>query len=459
MRARFPNPPFLAPLAVAAALLAAAPPLRAAAGRETIAIMHARVIDGKGGPPIADGTVLVRAGIIQAVGPGAEVRVPDGARTIDGRGRSVLPGLADLHVHLTGGWDGVNTDFLSYQRYLDALLYAGVTTVLDVGNSQPLVLQFRQETAQGRLRGPRIYCAGAMIDSGDPVWPDLAYGACSFDAIPRIVRRQKAAGVDLIKGYAGLSPRFLEKLATEAGAAGLRVVVDQWALNGSPDIARTGIAGFAHLPTRPMPAEDVALLKERGLFVITTLAVTESFARTRFADLSFMGEPLIADTTPPWPIEDLRDFLARPLGEKDKRDLARYVAEHREALRNARLLRDAGVPIAAGTDSPYPGLFQGEGIHRELELLVSAGFTPLQAIRTATYDAARILGAEKTWGSLEKGRRADLILVQGDPAERIGDTRKIEVVMQGGAILDRPALRFDPSHSPMFRAVPGVMEE
>ncbi|HEU4402636.1 MAG TPA: amidohydrolase family protein [Candidatus Polarisedimenticolia bacterium] len=431
----------------------------AAADAQPIAIVHGTVVGGTGDPPLDDGTVLLRGGLIEAVGPSGAIVVPGEAQVIDARGMSLLPGLADLHVHLTGGWDGVNMDLLSYQRYLNALLYAGVTTVLDTGNNQPWVLQLRQESAAGRLLAPRIYCTGAMIDGPDPAWPDLAYALSSTAQIPALVKRDKEAGVDLIKGYANLSVRFLQSLAEAAGKVGLRVVVDQWERNGSPDVTRTGIAGLAHLPTRVMSPEDVRLLKERGLFVITTLVVNESFARTRLQDPGYLRQPLIADTTAPWALDDLRADLARPLSAEKQKVLEENRRQFEESKRNARLLLDAGILVAAGTDAPYPGLYQGEGIHRELELLVESGWTPLQAIRAATYDAARLLKAEGTWGSLRPGLRADLLIVAGRPAERIGDTRKIRMVIQGGRILDRARLKFDPARDPGFRAVPGVFVE
>jgi len=436
------------------------PPESSAAGPPPLAIVHGTIIDGRGGPPIVDGTVVVRGGRIESVGPSAGIAVPKDARIIEARGKSVLPGLADLHVHLTGGWDGVNIDFLGYQRYLNSLLYAGVTTVLDTGNNQAYILQMRQEVAQGRLLGPRIYCTGAMIDGADPAWPDLAYAVASTSQIPGIVQRDKQAGVDLIKGYANLSIRLLQSLTEAAGKAGLRVVVDQWDRNGSPDVARAGIAGFAHLPTRVMSPEDIQVLKEKGLFLITTLAVNESFARPRFRDHpDFLATPLIADTTPAWLLGDLRAFVARPNPEETREKSERYQQELRESMTNARKLHDAGLLLGAGTDAPYPGVFHGEGLHRELELLVASGLTPLQAIRAATYDAARILKAEEVWGSLQPGRRADVLVVAGNPAERIGDTRAIEVVIKEGVVLDRKALRFDPARDPDLRPTPGIFVE
>ena len=111
--------------------------------------------------------------------------------------------------------------------------------------------------------------------------------------------------------------------------------------------------------------------------------------------------------------------------------------------------------VAAGTDAPYPGVFQGEALHREMELLVAAGLTPLQAIRLATFNAARIMNAEEEWGSLQAGRAANVVIVAGNPAERISDSRKIEAVILNGKLLDRSSLKFDAKRDPGFRAVGG----
>ena len=118
---------------------------------------------------------------------------------------------------------------------------------------------------------------------------------------------------------------------------------------------------------------------------------------------------------------------------------------------NALELQQAGVMLVAGTDAPYPGTLQGEGIHRELELLVEAGLTPLQAISAATRNAARLMEAGD-WGSLAPGKRADILMVRGRPDRVIGDTRNVEMVVQGGRIVDREVLRFDPERDPGFGA-------
>lgn len=433
-----------------AASAAAPPPTR------PLAIVHGTVLDGLGGPPLADGVVLVRAGRIEAVGPAASVAVPKDAEVIDARGKSVLPGLADLHVHLQGGWNGIDNDLLGYQRYLSALLHAGVTTVFDTGNYAPFILQLRQEVAAGRVLGPRIYCVGAMVDSADAAWPDLAYAVSSRALLPEMVRRGKQGKVDMVKGYVNLSDRMLRRLVEEARPEGLRVVVDQWDRNGSPDLVATGIAGFAHMPTRRMSDDDVRAMREADAFAVTTLTVRESFARTRLADPALHGEPLVADAMPPWFLSELRAEAARPLTAEETEARDRAAAALAEAGRNAVKLLAAGVLIAAGTDAPYPGVFPGEGLHRELELLVAAGLSPLQAIRLATHDAARVLQAEGEWGSLKPGLKADVLVVAGRPHERISDTRKIDLVVKEGRVLDRAGLRFDARRDGGHRAVPGL---
>src|SRR5258708_26516976 len=297
---------------------------------------------------------------------------------------------------------------------------------MDTGNYQPWVLQLRQEVASGHLLGPRMYCTGAMIDATDPAWPDLAYALTSRAQIPEFVQRDKRANVDLIKAYANLSDRMLRNLVEEAHKEKIRVVMDQWERNGSPDLVRTGIDGFAHAPTRKMPGDDIQLIHERGMFVMTTLVVEEYSGRQRLADLRFLDERLIVETTPPWFLTELRAEATRTLTDAEKKDVERSATGFEEMKRNVKKLLDAGVLLAAGTDAPYPGVFQGEAIHHELELLVEAGMTPLQAIRAATYNAAQIMHAEQEWGSLQAGRVANVVSVAGKTAARINDKRQIE---------------------------------
>src|SRR5262249_8051342 len=166
--------------------------------------------------------------------------------------------------------------------------------------------------------------------------PDLAYALTSRYQIPAFVERDKQAKVDMIKAYANLSDRMLRRLVEEAAKAGLRIVVDQWDRNGSPDLVATRIAGFAHAPTRMMSADDIAFYRDKGLFDISTMVVHESFARTRFADTRFLHEPLLADTMPPWFLTETEEFAKKPQTQEEKKETQTNVQDFEESSRNVK---------------------------------------------------------------------------------------------------------------------------
>jgi imidazolonepropionase-like amidohydrolase len=417
-----------------------------------IAVTNVRIIDGNGGAPIEHGTIVADGQRIVAIGSSSDVHAPAGSRRIDGKGGTVIPGLADMHVHLLGGIDGVGLDILGYQKYLNALLYAGVTTVMDTGNVEPFVLQLRSAVRLGLVLGPRIYCVGPILDGADPVWPALSMSIASKDQVPRIVESLAGEKVDFIKLYVGLSDQLIHSISAEAKKHNVRTIIDQWRRNGSADIAQEGISGFAHFPSKRISDETIATIKAHNVFLISTLAVQESSLGRRFADLSFLDNPLIADTTPKRALDALRKQYAGLSAEQlaAKSDYTMHV-DLKGAESNVPRLRDAGILFAAGTDAVYPGDFQGEGLHRELELLVESGLTPLQAITAATKNAAAIVNAADEWGTLESGKLANLVIVDGNPDKRISDTRRIVVVVKEGAVIDRTALRLDHSRIPDYQ--------
>lgn len=425
-------------------LLVWAPSGRAELTETPIALVGGVVIDGNGGMPIENGAVVIRGRTIVAVGDANSVVIPENAQVVDVTGKAILPGLADMHVHLMGGWDGESGDMLGYQRYLDALLYAGVTTVLDMGNVTPFVVQLRDEIAAGNLVGPRIYCVGPLIDGAAPRWPSFSVGLISESQVPEVISLLKRSRVDAVKAYMGLSVPLLDDLVSAAADHSLAVFVDVGDRNGSFEVAALGISAFAHVPTRALESSVIALAVDRDIRFVSTLAQQERSARRRLNDLSFLKQPLIADTHPPAFVEALREYATTELTVSEKSWVARSLIHLQTAFDNVLALHEAGVLIVAGTDAPYPGVIQGESIHRELELLVEAGLSPLEAISTATSNAAELMGAEN-WGSIEVGNFANLIVVGGRPDRQISDTRKIHLVMQNGRFMDRDALKFDPA--------------
>lgn len=418
---------------------------------QVTAITHVRLVDGTGADAVADSTILIEGRNIKAVGR-SDLKVPSGARVIDAKGKTAIPGLADMHVHLTGGWDGETTDILGYQTYLNALLYSGVTTVLDTGNIPPLILQLRGAVASGMLQGPRIYCVGPLVEGPDPIWGPISAVVTSKAQIPALVAQLKGENVDLIKLYAGLSDPLVRGISAEAKKHGLRTIIDQGNRNGSMDLMDEGIAGFAHLPSHRISDEAVQHAKETGTFFISTVILGEMISQRRLQDLKFLDDPLIADVTPPSQLKGLREMAQKPMDEQRRKSI---LARFDGAKSNVKRLWDAGVLIAAGTDAPYPGDFQGEGLHRELELLVESGLTPLQALTAATKNAAIIVGADKEWGTLEAGKLANVLLIDGKPDENIHDTHNISLLIKQGEIIDREKLKFS-SASKDFATVGGV---
>jgi imidazolonepropionase-like amidohydrolase len=303
--------------------------------------------------------------------------------------------------------------------------------------------------------GPRIYCAGPLLDGADPSWPPISHSIISTDQVPGIVRELKQNRVDLIKAYGGLSDRLMAAVVREARKNSLPVLVDQGFRNGSIELVLVdGVTMFAHLldfpPDKFYSGETMQMMKQRGVKFTSTLSVVESHSKRRLADLSFLESPLITDTTPPSFIADLRSEAARELDERGRAAAATNLARFKQRQMNAKTMFDAGFLIAAGTDAPYPGVFQGEGLHHELELLVEAGLRPLDAITMATRNAARFVSAED-WGTLEAGKQANILVINGRPDQKIRDTRNIELVMQRGKIIDREKLKLNPKTDPGFR--------
>jgi len=163
-----------------------------------------------------------------------------------------------------------------------------------------------------------------------------------------------------------------------------------------------------------------------------------------------LSEPLIADTTPPWFLDQLRQFAGRPGTAEAAARRKLWMQQVQAAETNAQKLWSKGVLVVAGTDAPYPGDFQGEGVHRDLELLVEAGLTPLQAIQSATRNAARLMNAADDWGTLEPGKLANVLVIDGRPDQNIRDTHNVEIVIKEGVVLNRQQLKFNAARDPGF---------
>jgi len=402
---------------------------------DTLAIVGANLIDGTGRPAVPDATVVVERGRIVAAGPSSTVKVPKNAQVVDGRGNSLLPGLWDMHAHF------------EQVEWGPIYLAAGVTTVRDCGNELEFIAAVRDAVAAGRGLGPRILAAGVVDGSGP--------GAVGVERVDtpeearQWVDRYHAAGFQQMKIYSSVKLEQIAAVAAEAHRLGMTVTghvpngvttyqaveagqdqinhiqyVVRMMLNLPANARRAEVmnaAGNLDLAA-PEAQRAIAFLVAHHTVVDPTLALAEmQTATTAKPPASF--EPGIAKVAAvlAQPLTDVGPPTAQSaLSEKVfASDLAVVGALHR-----------AGVPIVAGTDQAVPG----HSLHREIELYVQAGFTPMEAIQAATIVPARVMGLDKETGTVEVGKRADLILVGGNPLEDIHNVRKVESVIANGKL-------------------------
>ncbi|HEV2147659.1 MAG TPA: amidohydrolase family protein [Longimicrobiaceae bacterium] len=397
----------------------------------TFAIVGARLVDGTGRPPVADAVVLIRDGRIAAAGPRSAVPIPRGTPRVDARGKTVLPGLWDMHGHY------------EQVEWPAAALAAGITTVRDVANEFELVTALRDAIYRGEALGPRMLLAG-VIDGGDH--PLGVVAANTPEEARAAVNRYHRAGFQQVKVYQSVRPELVPVIAAEAHRLGMTVTghvptgmtAVQFVEAGADQINHIGYVAVALRspgePGRPATLDlgseharsVIRLLRERGTVVEPTLARTEQHAHPR--DTAFVRfEPGVAKA----PLE-LQEALNSTGAAADA--AARTMAGLDRLIGVAGALHEAGVPLILGSDLVVPG----HTLHREMELAVRAGMTPMEALQAATLVPARVMGLDAESGSVEAGKRADLVLVDGDPLRDISEIRKVSAVVTQGRMY-RPA--------------------
>jgi imidazolonepropionase-like amidohydrolase len=403
---------------------------------KTLAIVGGTLIDGTGAAPVPNAAVVIQNGRILAVGPRSKVKIPRGANVVEATGKTILPGLWDMHAHF------------EQVEWGPIYLAAGVTTVRDCGNEFEFITAVRDAIAQGRGLGPRLLLAG-IIDGAGP----LAIGVERADTPEQArtwVDKYHEAGFQQMKIYSSVKLEELKAVADEAHRFGMTVtghvpegltayqVVEagQDQINHAhyiADIMREALPANATRAERmnatanldldsPSAQKALTFLKDHHTVIDPTLSVFELFGATTAKPPSSF-EPGINKL----PVE-----LAQPLTDvgppNANSELGEKVLQKDIAIVGA--LHHAGIPIVAGTDQSVPG----HSLHREMELYVQAGFTPMEAIQAATIVPARAMGVEKDLGTVEKGKRGDLVLINGDPLADIHDTRKVEYVITNGTM-------------------------
>lgn len=397
----------------------------------SLAFTHARVIDGRGGS-LDGATVVIRNGRIAAVGPDRRVTVPRGARRITARGMTLLPGLIDCHVHLCLGAEAdVNQTLreespartlLKAAAFARRTLEAGFTTVRDLGYRNHDIFELIRAIESGAAAGPRILAAGLAIcmTGGHASW--IGRQADGPTEIAQAVREQLTAGARVIKFIAsggvltpGTSPDLAQLTVDELTAgmreareAGRTIAAHAHAAAGMKNAVQAGAQSIEHGTL--MDDEAAAMMREGGVFMVPTLS---ALATTAAAGTT-CGIPLSAV-------------------EKSKAMRARHQASFKKAMA-------VGVPIAMGTDAGTPFNHHGENA-QELERMVALRMTPMAAIVATTSAAARLLGMAREIGTIEQGKIADLILVNGNPLTKIEllrDRDRLMGVMQNGKFVAGP---------------------
>ncbi|HEY7768604.1 amidohydrolase family protein [Longimicrobium sp.] len=430
----------------------------------SLAITHVVVIDGTGAPARADQTVVVVGGRIALVGPSASTAVPRGARRIDGGGRWLIPGLWDMHVHAFGN------EFPDFAAPL--LLAHGVTGARDMGFYVDSARFWTGEVRAGRLMGPRMVIGG-RLDGPANRTPWVARAATADEA-RHAVDSLVAAGADFIKVYSRLPRDAYFAAADQARRRAVKIAGhvphevstreaagQQDGMEHEDDLMRACSSEdtalrreFAEAPPDAPPALQLATIRDHARRMRATYdpgrcaAVMRTLARTGTSLTPTLAvyQPYMArgDTSVMHP--SAHRYVPRPMlvqwrarlqraGPGDTSTVAAFFS-----LERTGEMHRAGVRLLAGTDAPLPYLIPGLSLHDELALLVRAGLTPMEALRTATYNPAAYLGALDSLGTIRPGRLADLVLLDADPLSDIRNTRRIHTVIANGRVVDRPAL-------------------
>ena len=454
---------------------------------QPLALTHVTVVDVRDGSLHRDQTVIIRGERITAAGAAGETTVPDAARVIHGRGRYLIPGLWDMHVHLFNQVSRRPPNLWHFPLFIAN----GVTGVREMWTrtaDAATLADWRGRIAAGDMLGPRIRAAGALVDGRRSWWPTAAHVETADEA-GRFVQDVRRSGLDFVKVYSNLSREAYFAILSEARRVGLPVAGHIPMLVRGTEAAEAGQRSNEHLHQvleACSTAERQILEERQRLYARAFTAAEDDELWDRHEDLrartydentcSRIARQLAAAGQ--WQVPTLVNARRWFFGRMDTHDsdaglayvssderrvwregYAKYgvrsselasltsSAERDEKMRRwkatlavVRTLRGNGVPLLAGTDLGGPYIYPGFSLHDEIALLVDAGLTPVEALQTATVNPARFLNLTDSLGTVEPGKLADLVLLDANPLENIRNTQKIAAVVLNGRYLDRRAL-------------------
>lgn len=437
---------------------------------KSIVFLHATIVDMNGGPLKRDYALVIKGERIDDIQPAAQFKVPEGAQVVDGRGKFLIPGLWDMHVHI-----GSNTALLPFY------VANGVTGIRSMADSVATVRQIRQQIETAELTGPRILAtAGTIVDGPNPVWPGSISAASEAEGV-EAVDKVIADGSDFVKVY-DMLPRpayfgvaseakakeiaFVGHLpmaisAVEASAAGQKSIehligiplacslretyLRQQVLDAERKATSVWPALRSYRRADRMSFESYSAEKAAALFstfVKNATWVVPTLTNTRASiysdDRQFRHDPRLKYMPKSlinfWRPDDSSHLLSKEEQRSKSKAFRLY-------LQIVQTMHRDGVEILAGTDTPNPYSFPGFGLHDELKLLVDAGLTPLEALQAATRDAASFMGQLDSYGTVEKSKMADLVLLDADPLNDIRNIDSIRAVVIRGKLFDKNSLR------------------
>jgi imidazolonepropionase-like amidohydrolase len=424
----------------------------------TLALTHVTVIDATGAPMLPDMTVVIRDKRIVDLGKSRDVRPPRDAAIVEARGQYVIPGLWDMHVHTVFG------DWLPRNEKVTLPLFVanGVTGVRDMGSDLEVVKRWRAEIEAGRLLGPRMIIAGPMLDGPVPRFPSSAPVATASDG-RKVVDDLKARGVDFIKIQSLIPRDGYFAAAEEAKKLGLTFVghvPDAVRASEASNAGQRSIEHFTGIFEGCSTIEDDLIKGPKSLGVnvktfdpVRARSLIELMARNQtwqvptlvwergqwlVDDIDLSHDPLIKYAPAAWKDRTWPMFVREITEGMDTDPLP--VRKHfvQMELDMTLAMFRAGVPFMAGTDTAAGvHIFPGFSLHDELALFVRAGLTPMQALQTATRNPALFLGRLADMGTVEKGKLADLVLLDANPLEDIANTRRIRAVVLAGRYFGR----------------------